>query len=64
MNFDDFFKSKTVWAGILAGGTQILNTIAPLALTGILGAKAQGIVNGLAIILGAVGVKSAISKVS
>lgn len=62
MNFAALFKSKTVWGGILAGGTQIVSTMFPALEAGLFGPKAQGIVVGLGIILGAVGVKSAISK--
>lgn len=56
------FKSKTVWAGIIAGATQIVGTVFPIAASGALGEKAMGIANGVAMILGAVGIRSAISK--
>lgn len=55
-------KSKTVWAGIIAGAGQILPTIFPILLSGALGEKAAAIANGVALILGAVGVRHAISK--
>lgn len=55
-------KSKTVWAGIIAGLPHVLNQIAIFADSGLLGPKVQGITTGIGIILGAVGVKSAISK--
>lgn len=58
----ELFKSKTVWAGLIAGIPHILDQIGPIAASGILGPKVQGITTGLGIILGAVGVKSAISK--
>lgn len=57
-----FLKSNTVRGGILVGLGQILDTLGPLAVAGALGAKVSGIVTGLGIILGAVGVRSAISK--
>lgn len=51
-------KSKTVWGGIIAGLGQIL----PVLDSGLFGPKAQAVSTGLGIILGAVGVKSAIEK--
>lgn len=57
-----WFKSKTVWAGLIAGVPHILSQVDALAQTGLLGPKVQGISLGVGIILGAVGVKSAISK--
>ena len=58
----NFLKSKTVWAGIIAGLPHILNQIDAIAQSGILGPKAQGLSTGIAIILGAVGVKHAVDK--
>lgn len=58
----NLFKSKTVWAGIIGGLPHILSQIDALAQSGLLGPKAQGISTGVAIILGAVGVKDAIRK--
>lgn len=55
-------KSKTVWAGIIAGMGQILPTIFPVLISGALGEKAATIANGVALILGAVGVRQAIGK--
>lgn len=57
-----FLKSKTVCAGLLAGGTHIIHTLAPLATAGVFGEKVRGIVTGLAIVLGTVGIKDAIVK--
>lgn len=55
-------KSKTVWAGAILGLQQIFTTLLPAAQSGMLGPKVQGVITGLGIILGAVGVRSAISK--
>lgn len=55
-------KSKTVWGGILIGAGKILGVVVPLVSSGVFGPQAQGILTGVGIILGAVGVKSAISK--
>lgn len=54
-------KSKTVWGGLIIGVTHILGVAAPAALSGVFGPKAQGIATGLGIILGAVGVRSALN---
>ena len=62
MNFAKMLKSKTVWGGIILGAQQVLNAVLPLAMAGVMGEKVQGIITGLGIILGAVGVKHAISK--
>lgn len=62
MNLAALFKSKTVWGGVIAGGTQIVSTMFPALEAGLFGPKAQGVAIGVGIILGAVGVKSAISK--
>lgn len=53
-----FLGSKTVWGGVLAALGQVM----PLVDSGIFGPKAQGVSTGLGIILGAVGVRDAISK--
>jgi hypothetical protein len=57
-----FLKSKTIWAGIIVGVPHILEQFAVFANSGLLGPKVRGITMGVGIILGAVGVKSAISK--
>ncbi len=57
-----FLKSKTVWAGLIAGVPHILQQFDAIAQSGILGPKVQGISLGVAMILGAVGVKSAVDK--
>jgi hypothetical protein len=57
-----FLKSKTVWAGLIAGVPHILQQFDALASTGLLGPKVQGISLGVGIILGAVGVKHAADK--
>lgn len=62
MKLGELFKSRTVLAGLILGGQQVFAAVAPVAAQGLLGEKLQGIVQGLAIILGAVGVRSAISK--
>lgn len=58
----NFLKSKTVWAGLIAGIPHILSQIDALAQTGLLGPKVQGVSLGIAMILGAVGVKHAVDK--
>lgn len=60
MNFLNYFKSKTVWGGIVMALPDLVN----VASTGMFGPKASAIAHGLGIILAAVGVKSAINKVS
>lgn len=62
MKLFDYAKSKTVLAGIIAGSTKIFATLFPLAAAGAFGVKAQGVAYGVAAILAAVGVKSAIVK--
>lgn len=53
-----FLKSKTVWGGILAALPSVTDAIS----AGLLGPKASDLLYGLGIVLGAVGIKSAISK--
>lgn len=59
---NSLIKSKTVWGGILIGIQPIIDGVVQLGQAGALGPKVQGILTGLGIILGAVGVRSAISK--
>lgn len=59
----NLFKSKTVWGGLIAGLGKIFAVVGPMAVAGTFGDKVQGVTMGAGIILGAVGVRSAISKV-
>lgn len=62
MKWYQYLTSKTVWGGIVAGGAKIAVAAFALAQGGALGEKASGIAVGVGIILGAMGVKSAIVK--
>lgn len=53
-----YFKSKTVWGGLLMALPDLVNVIS----TGVIGPKAATIAQGVGTILVAVGVKSAINK--